>query len=290
MKKLYVLIIFILMMLFNTRTVHAATPAQETVIRDIVAQLASGNSVTVNYSGPDISCADVIEYAYLHADDPNYLYDGPMIEMRGGIRLITSPTQIQAVLINGYDIDDAETLTNSMVSEISEHLSGNASDREKMAAICSYVADTYSYDYDGMKLIEETKDNSYRTNFVDAYYGNRKIICCDYAALTYLLANKLGINCQIMRGMGHAYNIVKFSDSDHYIGYDLSSDSKYAQIRSQENFDSPLHHPETAMSDKSIPQKDKSAAQMAVVLNNGREYQRANRLDYLKELRYLLFD
>ncbi len=290
MKKLYVIIIFVLMMFFNTRTVHAVTPAQETVIQEIVEQLASCNSVTVNYSGPDISCQDVIEYAYLHADDPDYLYDGPMIEMRGGIRLITSSTQIQADIINGYDIEDAENLTDSMISEISAHLSDNASDREKMAAICNYIADTYSYDYDGMKLIEETCDNSYRINFVDAYYGNRKIICCDYAALTYLLANKLGINCQIMRGMGHAYNIVKFSDSDHYIGYDLSSGSRYAQIRSQENFDSPLHHPETAIDDKSILQKDKNDAQMAIVLNNGKEYQRANGWDYLRELWYLLFD
>ena len=113
-------------------------------------------------------------------------------------------------------------LTDLMVDEISANLDDGSTDREKMAAICDYISQTYSYDREVLKLIEEKEDSSLRENFVDAFYGDREIMCAEYATVTYILARKLGVNCEVIRGTRHAYNIVKFADSDHWIGYDLT--------------------------------------------------------------------
>ncbi len=289
MKKIITIAVIIIVTLINTMVAEASTTDKEIIIRDAVEQLSIGNEATVFYiGGVYITPMDIIEYACTHEDDPENLYDGPIIGLRGNIETENVHGKLNVRINRSFDIEEAEKLTDKMVNEISTNLETGVTDREKMAAICDYISQTYSYDKKAKKLIEEKKDSSQRENFVDAYYGDREIMCAEYATVTYILAQKLGINCRVIRGTKHAYNIVKFADSDHWIGYDLAGGKRYAQIASRYEMSIPSHNPKGVLEDETSSMDEKELALTAILLNNGISYEMANIKDYIFDLRYFV--
>ena len=287
MKKIIALATIILATIISTRTAEASTTDDEIIIKEAVEQLSVGNEATVYYiGGAYITPMDIIEYACTHEDDPDNLYDGPVLGLRGSIETENVHGRLNVVIKRGFDIEEAEMLTDHMVDEISANLNDGAIDREKMAAICDYISQTYSYDREALELTEEKDDSSLRENFVEAYYSDREIMCAEYATVTYILAKKLGVNCEVIRGTKHAYNIVKFADSDHWIGYDLTGGERYAQIGNEVEMSTPGHNPEGVLEDCKASEDDKELAETVVLLNNGISYEMADKRDYLNDLKY----
>lgn len=289
MKKIIVLAIIIVATMITTRTAEASPTDKEVILKEAVEQLAVSNEATVYYiGGAYIIPSDIVEYACTHEDDPDNLYDGSIIELRGDVETENIHGCLHAFIDRGFEIDEAEELTDRMVSEISAGLKDNATDREKMAAICDYMAQTYSYDKEALKQIEEKDDNSLRENFVEAYYGDRKIMCSEYATVTYILARKMGIECDVIRGSKHAYNIVKFADSDHWIGYDLTGGDRYAQLSTEWDISDSMHNPEGVMKDETASEEDRELAETAITLNNGKCYELADKWDSICDLVYFV--
>ncbi len=289
MRKIIVLASIIVATMINTGIAEASPADKEIILKETVEQLAVSNEAIVSYTGEAyISPSDIIEYACTHEEDPDNLYDGAIIELRGKLKTENTHGRLHAAIERGFDIDEADKLTDRMVNEISAGFKEYANDREKMAAICDYMSQTYSYDREALELIEEKKDSSLRKNFVEAYYGDRKIMCAEYATVTYILARKLGINCDVIRGSRHAYNIVKFSDSDHWIGYDLTGGDRYAQLSTELEISDSMHNPESVMEDEAASEEDRELAETAITLNNGKCYKLAGRKDYLCELGYFV--
>jgi hypothetical protein len=64
-------------------------------------------------------------------------------------------------------------------------------------------------------------------NFVDAYDSSRKIVCSQYASLTYLLCDRFDIDCKIISGNNHIYNAIRLDTEDTYSVYDLTKTSLF---------------------------------------------------------------
>lgn len=255
--------------MWNLCTIHAKADSRENALESIYQQIAveNKNVATVTYNGDMLSINEIQLYIN-KKDDPDNLFDGKVACERGHYYAVMSGNTYTLTLKNAYEVEEADELTDMMVSVINERLGNNTSDRIKMAAICDYITETFDYDYDLENRINNREKNIQYTNFVDAYNGNRKIICGDYAQLTYILANKMGIDCEMIYGVDHAYNRVKFSDSDHYIGYDLSSDLRYAQITAADYFINSIYHLEDATTANS-----RNDPAVEIAMNDGATYE-----------------
>ena len=149
-------------------------------------------------------------------DDKASLYDGLALDIRG-IETITpyEDNYYTFEIVSGYDVEEADALTDQMVEEIKERLPEEPTERKIYKEMVKYIQETFSYDF--MFLI-----NGRRINFVDAYYGDHKTICTGFATLSYLLANKLGLDCRIYMGQGHTFNGIRFEGDEKYTTFDLS--------------------------------------------------------------------
>lgn len=254
---------------WNSITTRAEAGYKEDAISDLYNQLVidESNTAQTYYPAKDFPRnIEMKQYVADQTDDPNNLFDGAMLYTRGYRASLLKDNVFTINLVGSYDVTEADILTDKMVAEITETLRDGASDREKMAAICNYVSEHFDYDYETGDS-EKNGEYSERNNFVDAYYGdNKKILCTDFAALTYLLANKMDINCELMFGETHVYNRVKFKGSSDWIGYDLAKDSRYSQITSSD-FEANKHLYEV--------NGDSEEAAGARILNKGRTYKTA---------------
>ena len=224
-----IMIVFVTALAWK-KPVYAATP-QEEIYETLCDQLRRGNRAVASWDGSTIvSKADFEEYVANECDEPDCLYDGAAMFCRGDVEFYYGRNFIRAVIERGFEIEDAEELTDRMVKEISAGLKEGASDREKMAAICKYLTDIYDYDKEALALIEEKGDGSLREDFVSAYYGDRRIMCSEYSMVTYLVANKMGVKCDVSYCIKHVFNVVKFEDSDCWFAYDLTSDRENAEV------------------------------------------------------------
>ena len=249
---------------------------KEDSMNKIYTQLTSEqlNEASASYSSTDIpTIAEFEEYISNVEDDPENLFDGDMVLTRGYITTLWREGVLTISLNNSYNIKEADALTDSMAQEIMESIKDTNNQRLTMAAICKYITSTYEYDAEAA-AIEKSGNYGERVDFVKAYHGNKKILCTDYAALTYLLCNKMGIKCQLVFGKNHVYNTVKFNDTNRWIAYDLASGSKYAQVTTYDYIMNDLYH----ITDGS------EAAASAKILNRGKTYRFASPLDIAREI------
>ena len=271
--------------MWNLCGIHAEAGVAEKALESFYRQIVTErkNIATVNYDGDMISIDDI--QLYINSkDDPENLFDGKVACERGKYHSEKRGATHTLTIIGGYDVEEADRLTDEMVKEISRNLEANASDRMKMAAISDYISETYNYDHETADRIETNVDGATTTNFVDAYYGNKNIVCGDFASLTYILANKMGIDCEMIYGVDHVYNMVKFSDSVSYIGYDLSSDTRYAQITLADYYMNDLYHLENASGDTT-----RCDPETEIKMNNGATYKCAGIKDIVLDFIYFAF-
>ena len=269
-------------LIWNLCGISAEAGEKEDILKSIYEQIVTeqNNSATVKYNS-DTPTIDEIQLYFNEKDNPDNLYDGKVACERGHYHTDRTNDTFNLEIQGGYNVSEADELINSMVKTVNEKLEDNASDREKMAAICDYIAETFSYDYGLGHAINNKKASKY-SNFVEAYYGNRKILCGDYAQITYLMAKKMGIDCEMFYGKDHVFNIVKFKDADYYTGYDLTSGIRYAQIPLILYITNGIYHPEwsrTARSDTSV----------SIAMNNGLTYKCAGIKDIMMDYMYFAF-
>lgn len=185
---------------------------------------------------------DTVLNKMISIDREDSLYDGLAFENRGTISYRTEKyknyTNYYITINNAYDVDDADRLTDEIAAMINEKAGANATDREKMYVLCSYIGDNYSYDYDLQDQIDTYNESIAKGEYTPLDFlpftevietGYNKMVCSGFANLTYLTANKLGIDCRLAYGKDHIYNLVRFSDSSSYIICDMV-DGRYGLV------------------------------------------------------------
>lgn len=178
-------------------------------------------------------------------DNENNLYDGAALKIRGQFHTSTSEfigkkgqdeyiekTEYHIEIKNAYDVDEADAITDNIAREIEAKAGEGADLKEKFYILCSYIGDNFEYDYDLKAKIEDyneairdtdtvTLEQLSFTEVIKTGYG--KMVCSGFANLTYLTANKLGIDCKIADGKEHAYNLVRFDNDSPYKICDLTT-------------------------------------------------------------------
>lgn len=124
--------------------------------------------------------------------------------------------KVELIQVNPIDVAEADRLLDEMQLEIKSNLKDDYNEKAALAQIIRYIRKNYSYDFSA----RTEKGNN--KNFVDAFKTNKKIICTQYSALTYLLCNRFGIDCKIIAGNDHRYNAIRLSGEEEYTAYDLS--------------------------------------------------------------------
>ena len=204
---------------FLSAALHAQASDTGSIAQDIHNQLAYSNSATVYVD--DIELDEVIARATA-IDDKNNPYDADMLLYRAPHFTYTlyNTGKLELKLEGAFSIEESEKLLDKMEQEIRANLDTD-NQKEELKAIIKYITDTYEYDSETFNIRKDNKDVQY-INYVEAYNGNRRIACGQYAALTYLLCNRFGIDCKVVHGNNHLYNIIRLDGQNSYTAYDLT--------------------------------------------------------------------
>ena len=225
------------------RTYTAAALNTDDAVNSLYEQLVTEQKNSADVRLDASVDLEAISAKLFSIDSPNTLYDGMALENRGTYSIkglqYEDHTDYHIEIRNAYDVKEADQLTDEIAGEIIKKTGTEATDREKMYALCSYIGDNFSYDYD-LKAETDRYNNEIAngnneasleylpfTKVVETGYG--KMTCSGFSNLTYLTANKLGIDCRLSFGKDHAYNLVKFKDSNAYIICDMT-DGRYGLV------------------------------------------------------------
>ena len=199
--------------LATSLTVYAKDYAQ-----DLYNQLVVNRQSTASIYAEGTDSYKIIDQL-LSIDDKNNPYDGAMIICQGTAFNVKkySDGREDFGIINPFNIYEAEELLDKMENEIRSELDKDADQKATLNQIIKYISHTYTYDFTARS------SDGKNQNFVDAYNnGNKKIICNQYAALTYLLCDRFGIDCVILSGNDHRFNGIRLDGEDTYTAYDLT--------------------------------------------------------------------
>ena len=211
-NKTNLIVLILTTMLVTSFTTIKASEAADS----IHSQLESGQDSAVAYlDNMDEAHSVIAEAIKIDTDSP---YDADMMIGRGTSLKLRKYNngKLEVVLVNPFDINESEKLLDTMEAEIRANLNEDATDKETLNQIIKYIGKTYTYD---MFARTDWGDNK---NFVDAYNSDKKIICNQYSALTYLLCDRFGIDCKIVSGNDHRYNAIRLTGEDTYTAYDLT--------------------------------------------------------------------
>lgn len=212
-KKTLTLFLAIGSVLLTSITVHAKDYAQ-----DLYNQFTVNRQSTASIYVEEADNYKIIDQL-INIDDKNNPYDGAMIFCQGTAFSIKtySNGREDFEIVNPFNTYEADELLDKMESEIASELDNDADQKETLSQIIKYISSTYTYDFTART------SNGSNQNFVDAYNsGNKKIICNQYAALTYLLCDRFGIDCVILSGNDHRFNGIRLDGEDIYTAYDLT--------------------------------------------------------------------
>ena len=104
--------------------------------------------------------------------------------------------------------EDVE-LSKEIDEEVSEIISPDMNDQDKIKAICLYILEHVKYD--GLSGIE-SNDEPLKSVLEDG-----KGVCISYAYYTNVLLNKAGIKSFVVVGNGHAWNLIELDDKYYYL-------------------------------------------------------------------------
>ncbi len=268
--------------LFPCRCQAATTRPLEDPVFSAYRQLVTENK----------DCADLIsevdlmenrtdfETRLFSMDYPDNLYDGMALYARGQWMISKiGDTAYQLTTKEGTaaSVEELEELTDRMLDEIHETYDDeDASQRVKFYDIVLYLTDTFDYDHQTAANDLQDQDQ------VSAYYGDRLITCRGFSYLLYLLCNKSGIDCRMILGASHIYNMVRFNDKDEYFGVDLSNDDPHGYLGYADMYilKDPSHHPEL--------NGDADEREFDMRMNEGLSYSPAGFFEYAKQSFYYL--
>jgi len=184
--------------------------------QDAYQQLVVNEQDTATvYVDDDTKTTDIIEELILM--DNETPYDAEMALYRAPSYSITryKSGNLTITLNNAFNINEADKLLNDMEQDIKNNLPEQYSQKDALEEIIRYISHTYSYEL-------AARENDSNDNFVKAYNTDKKIICAQYSALTYLLCNRFGIDAKIIAGNDHAYNAIRLDSENQYTAYDLT--------------------------------------------------------------------
>lgn len=125
---------------------------------------------------------------------------------------------------------DLEVACNNLLDSL--NLSGNCN-YDTICTIYDYVCKNVDYDYDNLD------DENYKLKYT-AYAAlmNKTAVCQGYANLMYRLLLQCGIDCRIVDGGDHAWNIVQLDNTYYFIDATWDSTSgRYYFLKSKAFFD-----------------------------------------------------
>lgn len=254
--------------------------AEENYIDVIYRQLVTegSNTAKFEYNGEKLGAYDVLADV-VKIDNEDTLYDGAMLRNRGNWVLLKQGSSYTLTAENAYDISEADSIAEEIVREVKLSAGDNATDRELFYEYLKYMADNFHFsDEVGKKktFMNRNKEIIDVENFTDAYKNDKGIDCAGYATITYLVANKMGIDCELIEGGHHVHNIVKFSDSDKYTAFDLTLQNKYANLGILGNLLVKARNIFSSSNNKML----------AKVCNGGRDYEAASIGEFVKMFKY----
>ncbi len=180
------------------------------------------------YNLPNLKEVYISDSVYINEELLNYLRDN---------NIKTSITQQD--IINSKKIDEI----------ISNIITPDMSDRDKIQAICLYVLNNVEYD------IAQTFESNLTP--LTCVLDDGKGVCASYAYLTNVLLNKANINSFNISNGGHAWNVIELDDKYYYIDTTKMDDSafynfflktlnitRYYMIDTHNTFATPMSNPE----------------------------------------------
>ncbi len=156
-------------------------------------------------------------------DDPDNVYDGAMSIYKApsfAVRYNDSG-KMQVTLNNNFKKAESEIVLDEMTEEIDKTLPDNATKEQKLNAIINFIKKTFRYDF--ARYLK--KDMVGMQNYIQAYHGDRRIVCEEYAVVTLLLCDRYDIDCRIVEGYNHLFNIIRLDSDSEYVAYDLTKAS-----------------------------------------------------------------
>lgn len=205
------------------------------IVNSLYEQLVIEGKNTATFTGKDYD-EDWKSYVYeilkelCLIDNENTPFDGTALLGRGDSEISVKGNQYTISFNSAYDINEAQKVIDEIIStELSNKITTTTSDKEIMYIICDYITNNFSYDHETYNKRVSSPEYVDSQNFVDAYYGNHKLICTGFSNLTYLLATELGVKCQLVTTDNHMYTLAQTGNNGEYIAYDLTI-GKYAGV------------------------------------------------------------
>ncbi len=220
MKKTHLVSMAIVLTLTLNITTYAAsnTPAED-LYNQLVAEQQDVGTVYID----DTMLVEDVITQMVSIDSSANSYDGEMaIYKAPNFRYSRYNTgKLEITLINSYTATEADDLLDIMQKDIQKNLNTDSSQAEILNEIIRYIGRTFNYDHESYFARLADKSIQYQ-NFIDAYYGNHKIVCGQYAALTKFLCERFGIDCKVVHGNDHLYNLIKLEGQSEYSVYDTT--------------------------------------------------------------------
>ena len=128
------------------------------------------------------------------------------------------------VELSGESISEARNINDKISSIIDElGVNSDSSEQEKLNAILLYVLENFDYDKEVSQLLagganyEEETEDFYKEGMLTAAMEGDTQICGNYATMTALLCNRLGLDTYVMTSHNHAWDAIKLGDYYYYV-------------------------------------------------------------------------
>jgi hypothetical protein len=208
-KKGLLISFIITLILWYAPTLNPEAGKYSKIINTIYEQLVVNGNNTASFTSTEDIELHELEAELCKADNDS-LYDGAALINRGRWSLTKKGNSYTVTIQNAYNINEADRLAEDMANEVRKNAGADATEDVLFYEMTNYIKETYTYDH-----LDHTHQN-----FVESYNTDRKLVCTGYAQVTYLLAEKLGLDADTVFGKDHVYNIIKVNGD--YIAYDAS--------------------------------------------------------------------
>lgn len=168
-------------------------------------------------------------FSNFHYQDLTHLSSLKLVGLPYDIAMFFSNKDLDAlekagVELSGFSMDEVRDINNKIDDIVkSLNIDENATDQEKLNAILLYVLENYQYDPEISHLVDTDDErlndeaaNFYTEGEMTAGFENDTQICGNYAAITYTLGRRVGLDINMMTSNNHAWDVVKIGDYQYY--------------------------------------------------------------------------
>ncbi len=222
-KKLRILLLAMTMM--ASAVIGVKAKDADEAAKELYGQIVTNEqAAAITYIGKDVDTADVIA-KIVEIDDKENTYDGAMaIYKAPSFKVVLYGNgKMELTLNNAFSVKESEQVLDIMSAEINKSLDKDSTQQDKLKAIINFIANNFKYD--------NSDDVTEYQNFVQAYKGNKEIVCNQYAILTLLLCDRYGIDCKLIEGNDHVFSLIRLEGEEKYTAYDLTKTSNHLSAK-----------------------------------------------------------